>query len=237
MSEIDIGNLINEKTPPKSESFVPPTQNTGEVNQPENFDPVEESEGATEIGGEVFDPKIHCVGRDGQPRKTKNGKFRRKRQKAEVKIEIENQAFGASPPLSTVQIVQMIVTNTSILASQYWGDEWKLKIDEEALLTDTYSRYVHFKGWDSALTPEAVVIGVTISVFLPRLLGPGFKNWLSKMMGSKNAYHNNRTNSNGQNNAGQNNSSAGGQGGKDGPSSGPVPREPMGGTLGYRSIS
>lgn len=194
-----------------------------------------------EPSDDVFDPAIHCVDEMGNPRKTKTGKYRRKpgRKGETAKEQVKAtkyESFTCAAPVSTVHMVQMMIDSVTLTTAKVLGDKWKPSNDEKAVLTDAYARYIHYKGWDSAMSPEAFIIGVTASYLLPRLIESGFFEKLLGM-GKKDAHPNSRQNGVGQNNAGKSYSPPVGTSGNAGNHSRPVNVERLGGTIEISSLN
>lgn len=183
---------------------------------------------------EVFDPAIHCTDEFGNPRKNRDGTFRKKpgRKGEKVKEQVkasQYESFTCAAPVSTVHMVQMMLDSATMITAKFLGDEWKMSPDEKAILTDAYSRYIHYKGWDGAMSPEAFVIGVTASYLMPRLLNGGIIEKLLGM-GGKNAHANTRQNGERKNNIGESHRPPNGTGGSNRDSARP-PTNGMGGTI------
>jgi hypothetical protein len=182
-----------------------------------------------------FDPAYHCVDENGNPIRTKSGKFRRKPGRRTggtnaERRESQFESFTSPAPLSTIQMLTMAIDSTTLICAKFFGDEWKTEGDERAMLIDAYSRFVHYKGWDSAASPELVLIGVTLTYLMPRIMTDKFLKKL-KGMGKKNAHSNSGTNGVGQNHVGQSDSTASGTVGNESDNLRSPPIDGMGGTI------
>lgn len=195
-----------------------------------NFEPVD-------IGGNVssssqpnpvvtpsaqFDPAIHCTDENGHPRRNKDGSFRRRplqdkkpsdpiKPMPDLKPPEPPRSFNDPAPVGTVQMVCMcldVVNNVMCVAV---GPEMRAQPEERQLLTDVWSRYVHYKGWDETVSPEVAVFLATFMFFSPRI--PYMINKIKEKRAAKHAHSNHRSTGTGQEHTGQNNSTPSGTGG------------------------
>lgn len=239
-------NLMGVYTNPQGEQKPEETEQVSEHNATKVFviQPQPQSNSIPESNHETvdttaepteFDPAYHCVDDNGNPIRTKNGKFRRKPGRKqggtnEQRKESQFESFTSPAPLSTIQMLTMAIDSTTLICAKFFGDEWKTSGDERAMLIDAYSRFVHYKGWDSAASPELVLIGVTLTYLMPRIMTDKFLKKL-KGMGKKNAHSNYRQNGIGENNVSESNSSSVGTSGNESHNSGPSSINGMGGTI------
>lgn len=199
-----------------------------------------EIHGNTASAPEQFNPDIHAVDENGNPRRNKDGSFAKKRGRKpggeETVVEpVPGEVmrdFNQPAPLSTIQMVQMMLGLTTILSTKYFGPEWNPTADEAKMLTDVWSRYVHYKGWDEKATPELIVTMVTIGFLMPRVTSENFKNKILRRR--EDAHANNRATGNGENNTGQNNSAASGNQGPESLNTRPI-IERMGESVSFRT--
>lgn len=185
-TEINIGAEIDANTPASTQEPVtdsepelqpenPPQQNNQSGFGGSTVDDVMNGMGEKDIDGVPFNPAIHTLKEDGTKSKTKNGKWRKKSgrksddQKTAETAQSQNK-FTEPPPPSTLQMLLTTMQVASLTFVSIAGKEWELKEQEQKTLADVYARYVHYRGWDEFMTPEAVVIGVTLSVLGPRIM-------------------------------------------------------------------
>lgn len=235
-TEVNIGEEIHTNTGPASEdrNFVSdqsgdPDEGNDDSNETvstngggngERFT-VDQSlpilEGIINHDDSVFDPKIHCVDEQGNPRKTKSGKYRRRPGRKNGATNSGPQptqqtySFTDAPPEVTLQMLLTTMQVASLCMSMSLGKEMELSEKEQKTLADVYARYVHYKGWDNVCTPEAVVIGVSLSILGPKLFASGL---IMKIFGKKkkvvnNAHSNIGTDGKRENNAGESNNNSG----------------------------
>jgi hypothetical protein len=184
---------------------------------------------------DIFDPTIHAAGPEGKGIRTKSGKFRKKRLAADHQKSMAVNSFAQPAPPATFQFVQMTVDTLTMLACKYGGKDLEFSIDEKQMLSDVYSRYVHYKGWDDAATPETIVIGTTFMIVGAKLL-PFIEKYLSRKKEDKNALPDNRQNTVREVNTSKGDSATSGKSGQNVHNSGPNPVGQMGSTIRVRSI-
>jgi len=161
--------------------------------------------------GEVFDPTIHCMNEDGSPKRNKDGTFKKRPLPKNKEIPIPPPPppppvdFNESAPPGTMQMVCMCLDVATVIMCNTIGPEMKPSPDERQILTDVYSRYVHYKGWDGQLSPEIAVIMVSFMFMSPRI-PVIIKKWQDRKKGKQSAYVNIGSTGNGQDNVSQNHS-------------------------------
>ena len=169
--------------------------------------------------GEVFDPSIHCQDENGNPKRNKDGTFKKRPLQKPKEIPIPPPPppppvdFNDAAPPGTMQMVCMCLDVTCMIMVQTIGEEMRPSPQERQLLTDVYSRYIHYKGWDQELSPEVAVVMVTFMFLSPRI-PVIIKKWSQLKKGKQNAHINIGTAGNGQNDNSQDNRPASGSTGK-----------------------
>lgn len=222
MGELNVGGEIDELTPDSTQEVAgennvvgvgetSPADNGGVVGATvDSFIP--KNSGPVDVDGVSFDPLIHSVTHDGTPSKTKSGKWRKKTGKKTVEqkkeeVKSSQSKFLEPPPATTLAMLLTTVQVASITLMNVVGKEWEFTNAEKDTLADVYARYVHYRGWDEFMTPEMVVIGVTLSVLGPRITPKILALFATKKKkGVFNAHVNRRENPVGKNDNGESNS-------------------------------
>ena len=107
----------------------------------------------------------------------------------------------------TMQMVCMCLDVTCVLMVNSIGPEMCPTEQERQVLTDVWARYIHYKHWDEAVSPEVAVCLVTFMYLSPRIPFIA-KKWQAKKEAKKNAHIDNRSTGNGQNDTSENHSAA-----------------------------
>ncbi len=155
---------------------------------PESNEPIadhEPEQGALiDSVGDSFDPDIHMTGRDGVPKYTKTGKFRKKRilkSEPEPEPESERDPRFLNAAVATVAAVEM-------MAVMMGGDDFRMVsdkkkgIDERAMGVEAFATYYEAKGIDDI--PPGVALAVwAIAYAAPRFAIPRVRErfgWIRK---------------------------------------------------------
>jgi hypothetical protein len=128
-----------------------------------------------------FDPAIHSVGKDGQPRRNKDGSFRRRKgagRFGEVAAGTEgNRANNVGPDPGAREAARFAVGFIEMVGRTFFGDEWLPVIDpvkgvnEREMMTLAWTEFFEHYGIIE-IPPWVGVIIVTGSYALPRLNKP-----------------------------------------------------------------
>lgn len=148
--------------------------------------------------GDLFDPDIHAVDANGQPVKTKTGKFAKKRGRKTGETTKPNTG-----QIAAVQTSKQLGRATAFMifssGQALFGEEWKpIKdkdrgIDEETTMIDAWSEYYLLTG-KKDLPPWAGISVVCCAYALPRLSMPKTQERLSGFRGMIQRWKENRKN-------------------------------------------
>lgn len=147
--------------------------------------------------GRSFDPALHTVDGDGNPKINQNGTLRIKRGRGspgakstlgEIKRDISATSAGKT-------IADSIFALGQLLGGEEWAPmlDHERGVDERKSMTDAWSRYADENDWND-IPPGVVVIIVTIGYIAPRLFMPktkarmsGIREWIgAKYLALKN---------------------------------------------------
>ena len=135
--------------------------------------------------GRVFDPAIHSVDADGNPRLTRGGNLR-------VKRGSGNRTSYIGQPAPTRQ--DALQAGTAIAGSIFgcchmaFGDEWAPRVDpatganERAAMAVAWGQYLEARGMTD-IPPEILVAMVCATYALPRLVMPQTQTRMQRIGG------------------------------------------------------
>ncbi len=176
MTVQDLGNLIAQGM---GEPDVAPQPS----NTPESADSPESVEGIPDLrdtSGTVFNRSYHSVDKDGQPKITKSGKFRKKTGavlSSNPNVPGATQGLKIIDPLKAKRNAEMFVSLLEFGAVQIsgpdCGNEWMMGTNEKIKLQEETSRFFIHNGIDDIPPNIAFVLAIGCYA-LPRLL-PGTK--------------------------------------------------------------
>jgi len=131
---------------------------------------------------EVFDPQIHAVGPDGEPRRNKDGSYRRRKGFRSVAVQPSPIVTGPTPGCR--EAAKVTVNTIVILGQITFGDEWKPLEVEVDMMVQAWTDYFNSQGL-TAFPPWLGVCMATGAYALPRLGKPKTRsklgtawNWL-----------------------------------------------------------
>lgn len=143
----------------------------------------------TDRFGRKFDPALHLTYNDGTPRLTPKGFCRIKRGcgQSQATSTITRPVVRTSfsdivPSLDSRGIVEALFTTQDIYGTKYFGEAWRATPQEKEQVVSVWAKYITYKGWDKALSPELCVIATTCGFILPRILNKEIQAKISTML-------------------------------------------------------
>ena len=120
---------------------------------------------------EIFNPEIHAVGGDGQPRRNQDGSLRRKRGKRGVTVP-PGEPLGPTGPTPGCREAAKVTVSTFIVLGQVtFGDEWKAMPEEVEMMVAAWTDYFMSQGVDSF--PPWVGVAMAMGAYAgPRCVKP-----------------------------------------------------------------
>lgn len=209
----DVGALLEEVEAQAHEAGAdvppPPVELAGLVTPDATPDPSLEAprgEAPAALGplddeGQAFDPTIHATDENGDPKKTKAGRWAKKRgRKARGEAIRANPETSKFSPGQTAQPEQAVpqapgpdldaikraqerletgktMANLTVLASvMAGGEDFAADQKEVDQMGAAYAAYLEARGIDAAMSPEMVLAGQLSNYFLPRVFKPKVKD-------------------------------------------------------------
>lgn len=124
--------------------------------------------------GDVFDPSIHDVDEDGEPKRTKLGRFRKRRialnSRADARAECD---LAAKTAAQAVFLCGMIV----------WAEDGKPIPEETATMEAAWTAYFHEKGVEN-MPAWVLILMATGQYAAPRIALPRTRTFVGKLWSS-----------------------------------------------------
>jgi len=196
MSESQTNELINdmvEKEPTINEEIIDAISKKEESGPIEGEskaepNPVPQSSSNVVVQNSAFDPSIHEVDGNGNPRLTKDGKFRRKRGRANVNKSTNESGIGVSSGGIDSKPVGMDFTATGkMFAGIMFGgfqavfdsEEWEPNNSERSQIENATVKYC--ESQNIADIPPGIALVLCVGMYaLPRLAMPNTREKLKK---------------------------------------------------------
>lgn len=135
-----------------------------------NFDtPGEKSSPSPDSGPEKFDPNIHCVDENGNPKVTKSGKFRRKRGKANAVATPSLTDIDPIRRAKAKQAAQVSVAATFVAGQICFGPEGAPMEGEVQEMDAAYTDFYYLSEKPIDLPPWVLVAMVSANYVAKRL--------------------------------------------------------------------
>lgn len=170
----EVSNELLSNMPEPSEFVIEKAQN--EANEKAN-NPL------TDSTGDIFNPKIHGVNKNGEPYLTKTGKFRKKTgTKDNTTGQPGSQLNTESPgiPVTSEAAAKISAELLVTVGMQIGGEEWRPMINEEMGLNEmenmTFAFEKYFDSRGIVDFPPGIALTIAIGSYaLPRLRMPKTK--------------------------------------------------------------
>lgn len=139
---------------------------------------------------ETFDPSIHCVDANGQPKLTKAGKFRRKRGKAGATAMPDPNHIDPMRMQNAKQAAQVSVAATFLAGQMAFGPDGAPMEDEQNQMQLAYEQFFYLSEKPIQIQPWVLVAMVSTNYIAKRMamevprnrVMKGF-DWLSEKAG------------------------------------------------------
>lgn len=120
---------------------------------------------------EVFDPTIHCVDADGNPKRTKAGKYRRKRGKANAYSHAQMDASGIDTArmANAKAAAQVSVAATFVAGQIVFGPEGQPLEGEPQQMIAAYEQFYYLSEKPINIPPWALVAMVSMQYVAKRM--------------------------------------------------------------------
>lgn len=118
---------------------------------------------------EVFDPAIHCVDANGNPKLTKSGKYRRKRGKAGA-TAMPNPNQIDPMRMANAQVAAQVSTQATFIAGQIaFGPEGAAQENEAEQMTAAYTQFFYLSEKPVQIQPWVLVAMVSCAYVAKRM--------------------------------------------------------------------
>jgi hypothetical protein len=128
---------------------------------------------------EIFDPAVHAVGPDGQPRRNKDGSYRRRKGRGVGVVPAGQPQQPTGPTPGCREAAKVTVSTITILGQVTFGEEWQAMPQEIEMMVAAWTDYFMSQGVDS-FPPWVGVAMATGAYALPRCGRPKTKDKLSR---------------------------------------------------------
>jgi hypothetical protein len=110
-------------------------------------------------GRETFDPSIHCVDANGNPKITKAGKFRRKRGKANATVapSLNPDQINPERMANAKAAAQVSVAATFLMGQLVFGPEGQPQENEPQTMESAYTQFFYLSEKPVNIPPWALV--------------------------------------------------------------------------------
>jgi len=171
-------------TPKQNTSHDTSNDNSGDTakNTSRNYKP--HGGRSTDDGGSTFDPAIHASNPDGTPKKTKAGKFAKRRGR---KIAGSSDPVQHTERLSCREAGRVSAQAVFVSGQAAFGDEWKPIVDNESgvnepeNVTAAFAAYYEITGLREP--PPWVMLAIVLGSYAgPRLTMPKTQSKLKRMV-------------------------------------------------------
>lgn len=164
-----------------AETIQPPTTEestveTVEPTQSQDFSFEEQPSAPASTQGtvyeEVFDPTIHCVDENGQPKRTKAGKYRRKRGKASAYSHAQTadpMAIDPNRMANAKAAAQVSVAATFVAGQIIFGPEGQPLEGEPQQMLQAYEQFYYLSEKPINVPPWMLIAMVTSSYIAKRM--------------------------------------------------------------------
>lgn len=126
---------------------------------------------------EIFNPAIHCVDANGNPKKTKSGKFRRKRGKAGVYASVTApQSIDNVKMQNAAAAAQVSVAATFLAGQICFGPEGRPEPGEPEQMQAAYQQFYYLSETPVNVPPWVLVFMVSSSYIAKRMALPEPRN-------------------------------------------------------------
>lgn len=126
---------------------------------------------------EIFNPAIHCVDANGNPKRTKSGKFRRKRGKAGVYASVTApQSIDSVKMQNAAAAAQVSVAATFLAGQICFGPEGQPEPGEPEQMQAAYQQFYYLSETPIQVPPWALVFMVSSSYIAKRMAKPEPRN-------------------------------------------------------------
>jgi hypothetical protein len=128
---------------------------------------------------EIFDPVVHAVGPNGEPRRNKDGSYRRRKGRGSRVVPPSEPLGTTGPTPGCREAAKVTVSTITILGQVTFGDEWRPMPEEVEMMVAAWTDYFMSQGIDS-FPPWVGVAMATGAYALPRCGKPKTKDKLSR---------------------------------------------------------
>lgn len=126
---------------------------------------------------EIFNPAIHCVDANGNPKRTKAGKFRRKRGKAGVYASVTApQSIDSVKMQNAAAAAQVSVAATFLAGQICFGPDGQPEPGEPEQMQAAYQQFYYLSETPITVPPWALVFMVSSSYIAKRMAKPEPRN-------------------------------------------------------------
>lgn len=163
-SETDTETLSGEGSPSLESTGEGTVDNSG-GNGEFNF----ETPDSKPVESETFDPNIHCVDENGNPRLTAKGKFRRKRGKAGARPTPSLNDVDPLRMAAAKQAAQVSIAATFLAGQMAFGEDGAPLEGESAQMEAAYTNFYYLSEKPINIPPWALVAMVTVTYAARRM--------------------------------------------------------------------
>lgn len=163
----DVADTLIGKMPESNEQVDGPEFNSGPA-----------TESLIDAAGTNFDPALHQKSKDGGPKYTKAGNFKKKAGKKSQIADVTPPDQDAAYKACGSSTAEMIF----IAGQGLGGPEWNPRPEERIYMTEAWTQYFQAKGIED-LPPGVIVATALISYGAPRFTMPETQSRTKKVIG------------------------------------------------------